>query len=121
MTRHVQEAAQRGYAPAQNGLGSAYYAGGQGVAKNLTKAAELFAQAAAGGNSDGKYNLGLLTREGLGGENRSVRRTLRLFGEAAAGANPYAAVGLAQAYARGGWAPSVMMDGGAVASTKKAD
>lgn len=59
MAQLYSRAAQSGYAPAQNALGTCYYEG-RGVEKNIEKAFEWYRKAAEQGLSQAQYNLARL-------------------------------------------------------------
>jgi uncharacterized RDD family membrane protein YckC len=61
----LQKAADQGNARAQNDLGW-LYENGQGVPKDLGKAADLYQKAADQGDADAQFNLGNLYRDGRG-------------------------------------------------------
>jgi TPR repeat protein len=62
------QAAQAGYAAAQNGLGL-YYKQGYGTDKDQQQAFEWFYKAAKQDNKEGKYNLALIYLSGIEGED----------------------------------------------------
>jgi TPR repeat protein/uncharacterized RDD family membrane protein YckC len=61
----LEKSANQGNAVAQNTLGERYQTG-QGVPKDLNKAAELYRKSADQGNADAQNNLGWLYQNGLG-------------------------------------------------------
>ena len=60
-----QKSADQGYGSAQNNLG-VVYENGQGVPKDLGRAAELYQKAADQGYARAQYNLGTLYQDGDG-------------------------------------------------------
>ena len=58
-------AADRGWAPAQDGLGD-FYGWGKGVDQDLTEAAKWYRSAAEQGYSSAQYHLGLMYDNGIG-------------------------------------------------------
>lgn len=75
------QAAERGYAKAQNNLGALYYTG-QGVQKDPSVAASWYRRAAAQGNASALNNLGICYEDGHG-VARDLSEASRCYREAA--------------------------------------
>jgi len=76
------------------------YAQGEGVEQDFAKAAELFQQAHALGNSDATANLGVMYEQGLGVE-QDLERAVELFREAHAAGDATATSNLGVIYEQG--------------------
>lgn len=61
----LTQAAEKGYAPAQNEVGSYYMLGRGGIAKDAKTALAWFSKAAVQGYPDGEFNIGLMEVQGL--------------------------------------------------------
>jgi hypothetical protein len=93
----------QGNAATQNNLGRRYY-NGEGVPRDLGKAAELFQKAAEQGNADSQNNLGRLYYNGEG-VPRDLGKAAELFQKAAEQGNADAQRALARLFVRGEGVP----------------
>jgi TPR repeat protein len=89
--------AEQGNAAAQKGLGTLYEYG-SAVPKDEAEAAVWYGKAAAQGDADGEFRLGLLYLRGAGGLPQDVPRALDLLKQAAAQGNTLSAYQLATIY-----------------------
>jgi TPR repeat protein len=85
-----RQAAEQGYAPAQNNLGCCYYSG-WGVTTDDEKAVYWFRKAAEQGNADARYNLSICYEYGYGLE-KDRNRAEKLLLEAAGQGNTWAKI-----------------------------
>jgi len=96
---HFEAAAQAGSAEGMHLLGALYYQG-HGVAKDLTRAVELFSKAANLGYAPSLSNLGLMYSMG-DGVPKDLKKALELSTKAAETGDPLAQFNLAQSYRLG--------------------
>ena len=98
--RLTAEAAQ-GDAQAQCLLGI-MHADGNGVPRNLRRAAELWSASAAQGDANAQFNLGAMCMVGNGGDmSKDPKRAVELWTAAAARGNAHAQLNLGQMFADG--------------------
>ena len=93
-------AAQQGDSTAINNLGSMYYSG-TGIAKNVIKAAELFAKAGNAGNIDAKLNLALIYLNDDNVELKNSDEAIKLLKATAEKDHPVGKYLLGYAYLKG--------------------
>ena len=86
-------------ATAQHNLG-VMYAKGEGVEKDLDKAAELYEQAAAQGEVAAQYNLGIMYKDGIGVE-KDLHKAAEFYKQAAAQGHAPAQCNLGVRYQNG--------------------
>ena len=83
---YFEQAADRGYRQAHNGIGYLLAHGQDGVERNMTKALQHFEKAAELGDGDAAYNVGALHLSGessIGGPPKDVAKAVRFFQMAA--------------------------------------
>lgn len=97
--RYLQEAAKSGRADAEHLLGSVYLAG-IGVAKDESRAKELFRRSAEAGDADGENALGQMLFKGQAGE-RDDTAAVEWFEKAVAQGHKAAMANLGYMYAQG--------------------
>jgi len=98
-----QKSADQGYGSAQNNLG-VVYENGQGVSKDLGRAAELYQKAADQGNASAQKNLGVLYENGQG-VPKDLGRAAELYQKAADQGYARAQYNLGTLYQDGGGVP----------------
>jgi TPR repeat protein len=91
---------EKGDAEAQEKLGS-LYAEGYSVDKNVREAVKWWKKAAAQGNPEAEYELGIAHHEGLGGLAKSDKKALEWFRKAAEHGEPRAELNVGIAYYNG--------------------
>jgi TPR repeat protein len=100
----LQDAANRGYAQAQNELGIRLQKG-EGLTADPAAAAQMFQKAAAQGNIQAQVNLGLLHVRGLG-VKQDFAAAFHLFEEASKSEDPWALNNLGSMYEMGWGTPA---------------
>jgi len=106
----LHEAAELGHVEAQSNLGAFYAEGFGGLPRDFQMAQKWFGAAAAAGNPDAMYNLGMMKFNGLG-EPQDKRGAAKLYKIAAEGGNPAAMEDLAQMFLKGDGIPKDMQEG----------
>ena len=92
--------AKKGNARAQNALGLMYHRGGASVVRNDREAVRWFRKAAAQGDAEGQFHLGLMYCEGMG-VARDVRQAIRWYLKAADQGNTQAQYRIGELYVTG--------------------
>lgn len=95
-----RRAAQGEYAPAQLALAVAYFGGKSGLPRDYAAAYHWFSAAAAQGNADAQFSLGVMHERGLG-VGQDYGAALRWYRKAAAGGKAEAEFNIGIMYANG--------------------
>lgn len=102
--KEIEKKAFEGVPEAQHDLAAIYTAGHGGVSVDYKKAIAWFAEAAIGGVSNARYNLGVLYHQGMGTE-KNLEKAINWYRAAAVMDHPEAQYNLGIAYIEGIGAP----------------